>query len=84
MSSFYDAQDIYKIDSILDYQAIKAQWWNEDLDIKRRKEAEFLIAEDVPSEAIGGYVVYNEAAQKQMIEFGIPIEKIVIRPNYYF
>jgi ssDNA thymidine ADP-ribosyltransferase, DarT len=84
LSSFYDKQDAHKIDSILDFAAIKAQWWNEDLDVKRRKEAEFLIAEDMPSEAIVGYVVYNETVQKQMATFGIPIEKIAIRPNFYF
>jgi ssDNA thymidine ADP-ribosyltransferase, DarT len=52
--------------------------------IKRRKEAEFLIAEDVPSEALVGYVVYNEAVQKQLTTFDISIEKIVVRPNFYF
>lgn len=84
LSTFYNPSNAHQIETLLDFKAIKAQWWNEDLDLKRRKEAEFLIQNDVPSEAIIGYVVYNENAQIQLVKLGIPTEKIVIRPNYYF
>jgi ssDNA thymidine ADP-ribosyltransferase, DarT len=84
LSSFYDISQAPQIETLLDFAAIRAIWWNEDLDIKRRKEAEFLIKNDVPSEAIIGYVVYNESAQKRLIDLGIAAEKIVIKPNCYF
>ena len=84
LSNLYTKADAPNISTLLDFAAIKAEWWNADLDLKRRKEAEFLIKNDIPSEAIIGYGVYNEAAQKQLISKGIPIEKIVIRPNFYF
>ena len=84
LSIFYNKLDAHQIDTLLDFEAIKAQWWNADLDLKRRKEAEFLVKNDVPSEAIIGYVVYNETAQNQLITYGIPTEKIVIRTNFYF
>lgn len=84
LSIFYNQSDAHQIDTLLDFEAIKAQWWKGDLDLKRRKEAEFLIQNDVPSGAIIGYVVYNENAQTHLVKLGIPTEKIVIRPNYYF
>lgn len=84
LSNFYDKQDAEQIETLLDFAAIRATWWNEDLDIKRRKEAEFLVVPDVPLTAIIGYAVYNEAAKAQLIHAGISSEKIVIRANYYF
>lgn len=84
LSDFYAVEDIERMDTIIDFYAVKAQWWSDDLDLKRRKEAEFLIANDVPIDAILGYAVYNEKAKIELNQLGIPLEKIVIRPNYYF
>jgi hypothetical protein len=84
LSSFYLHKDAPNIDTLLDFAAIKAQWWNDDLDLKRRKEAEFLIGNDIPSEAIIGYVVYNDNAQTQLLNSGILSGKIAVRPNFYF
>ncbi len=85
-SSFYDIEDIQEIDSILDMNAIKSKYWTDeaDLDLKRRKEAEFLLAEDLPPNAIVGFVVYNEVAQAKLMELGIPELQVQIRPNFYF
>ena len=86
LSSFYSAADVTHIHTLIDTSAINAHRWNDeaDRDLKRRKEAEFLIASDVPIQAILGYAVYNESAKVQLNNLGIPLEKIVIRPNYYF
>ena len=85
LSSFYAPEDAARIDTIIDTAAIQARWWNvEDLDLKRRKEAEFLVSNDIPTEAILGYAVFNETAKNQLHGLGVPLEKIVIKPNYYF
>jgi hypothetical protein len=61
------------------------QWSIEsDTDLKRRKEAELLFIDDVPLDYISGYVVYNQAAKQQLQEYGVPAEKIVIKPEYYY
>ena len=55
-----------------------------DLDRKKRKEAELLIENDLPTNHILGYICYNEKAKSKLVHFGIEEKKIVVIPNYYF
>ena len=86
MSDFYEQKDLPNIDEILDKKAINATYWrnDDDLDLKRRKEAEFLIETDIPTTAIIGFVVYNEEAKKRLLAMGIPEKKIYVKPDCYF
>ncbi len=85
-STLYSANEIDNIKKLLDMNAIKAKYWREenDLDKKRRKEAEFLVLGDIPSEAILGYLTYSERAKNKLINFGIDPSKVHIKSNYYF
>jgi len=85
-SSIYDSGQINNIDQLVDFNAVRVKYWrNEnDLDLKRRKEAEFLVGNDIPVQAIIGYVVYNEAAKQQLLDMGIPDNKILIKSECYF
>ena len=86
LSGFYEQKDLPNIDQILDKKAIDATYWHkdDDLDLKRRKEAEFLVETDIPATAIIGWVVYNEEAKKCLLTMGIPEKKIYVKPNCYF
>ncbi|NLN34147.1 MAG: DUF4433 domain-containing protein [Flavobacteriaceae bacterium] len=86
LSKFFGKEEIHLLEEILDFEAIKKDFWKDenDLDLKRRKEAEFLVEGDIPLEVISGWVVYNEVAQKRLLELGIPNDKIVTRENFYF
>jgi len=85
-SSCYSIRDIDKIDELLDINAIQDKYWkdDDDLDKKRRKEAEFLISEDVPSVAILGFVVYNEQAKVKLQTMGVDTAQIHISKKHYF
>jgi hypothetical protein len=85
-TTFYNATDISKIGSIIDSKAIKAKYWKDDndLDLKRRKEAEFLIESDLPPTAIIGWYVCNDAAKSRLLEMGIAGSKIQVKPDFYF
>lgn len=85
-TSEFDIEQIENIHYILDSNAINAVFWKDenDLDKKRRKEAEFLLEQDLPKDYILGYICFNEAAKAKLVSFGIDEVKIVIRPNYYF
>lgn len=86
-SSLYYPKDVNNIETILDWNSIRAKYWivEDDLDRKRKKEAEFLVLGDIPVSAILGYVVYNEKAKDQLLALGIDQTKIKIDPiNYYF
>lgn len=86
LSSQFTISDIGNIDNILDKKAIKVKYWKDenDLDRKRRKEAEFLVSGDIDKKAILGYVVFNEKAKNTMVGFGLQENQIHINPNYYF
>lgn len=85
-SDFHESKDIDEIENIIDFKAVKAQYWKSDtdLDLKRRKEAEFLVENDIPASAIGQFVVYNESAKSQLIRMGIDEKQIYIKKDFYF
>jgi len=86
LTDFFDKEDINNIYNLLDWSAINATYWNDenDLDLKRRKEAEFLIEGDIPPSCISGFGVYNDYAKGRLMKYGVPENKIAIRPTYYF
>jgi len=86
LTEFFDETHIENIDNLIDKTAISAVYWvdENDLDLKRRKEAEFLVETDIPVSALLGFAGYNDNAGKKLIELGIPENKIAIRPAYYF
>lgn len=86
LSEFYTEEYIDRIDELIDTKAINSKYWKDenDLDLKRRKEAEFLIEKDLPSDAVLGYAVLNERAKNKLLSLGIKEEKVIIRPKYYF
>ena len=85
-SAQYSQANIENIENILDKNAIEAKYWRDenDLDRKRRKEAEFLVLGDIDLSAILGYVVYNETSKAKLIEFGADPSRIHIRSQFYF
>lgn len=85
-STQYTKERINEIEHLLDWVAIQDMYWHDenDLDKKRRKEAELLLENDLPTNHILGYICYNEKAKSKLVHFGIEEKKIVVRPNYYF
>ena len=85
-SNQYSTSDIENIDKLIDRTAIKAKYWKEerDLDLKRRKEAEFLVLGDIPPEFILGYVTYNESAKQKILSVGGKDSIIHIKQEFYF
>ena len=82
----YTPKDINNIDTLIDWTAVKAKYWrsDNDLDLKRRKEAEFLILGDIAIDAILGFLVSNEEAKNKLIIFGADAANVHIRSDYYF
>lgn len=85
-SSQYTANAIEDIETILDMNAIKAKYWKDenDLDRKRRKEAEFLVLGDIAKEALLGFVTFNDNAKNTIASFGADHAKVHVGPTYYF
>lgn len=85
-TKFYSSVNLNDISNQVDFEATKAKFWKDenDLDLKRRKEAEFLIRQDLKYSYISGFIVYNDKAKNQLIALGIDPEKLVARPASYF
>ena len=85
-SSQYTAADLPNIDSILDWTSINARYWRDenDLDRKRKKEAEFLVLGDIAREAILGYLTYNEKTKNCIVNYGADAGNVLIKSDYYF
>lgn len=85
-TTFYDKSKIRNLSNLIDWQAIKASYWggHDNLNIKRKKQAEFLLAEDLAPNLLVGFGCYNEVAKQKLIAFGIEETIIKIIPNAYF
>jgi hypothetical protein len=84
LSICYDSTYIDRADQLLDWNSIAARDWKVELDMKRKKEAEFLAAADVPPACIIGFVCFNEAARQKLLSLGVQEKQIHIQPNFYF
>jgi len=86
LTEFYPPSQISEVDKIVDFTAAFAEFWSgtSDTDLKRRKEAEFLVEGDLPLESIRGFVVYNETAMEKLLALGIHERKVIIKKNFYF
>ncbi len=86
-TGFYFSYDLANINNIIDKKAINSKYWidEKDLDLKRRKEAEFLILGDIPRSAILGFAVYDSNIAEEISKTeGIDTAKIIVKPEYYF
>jgi len=84
LSLFYDRSKVEELPIIIDENAIKAKFWNDNLDIKRKKQAEFFVANDISANLLAGFVCYNEIAKQRLIGMNIDAEKIKIYPQAYY
>lgn len=86
ITSFFAKERLAGIDEIVKYDDVYSSQWDTeaDIDLKRRKEAELLIKNDLPPQFIKGFVVYNEEAKQKLMMVGVDENKIVVAPGYYF
>lgn len=86
-SKLFSPNKIKHIEKLVDWKAVRAKYWKDenDLDLKRRKEAEFLVKSDVPIAAIEKFIVYNAGAAAQIKAMkGYNGQSLIVNPNCYF
>ena len=86
LTQVFHANCLMNVNDYVKYSDVFASRWDDDgdLDLKRRKEAELLLQNDLPSQYIRGFVVYNEKAKQSLLSMGIEEKKVVVRPSFYF
>jgi hypothetical protein len=85
-TNFFDETKISELPTIIDWNAVKSPYWGgqENLNLKRKKQAEFLILGDVPPNFIIGYGCYNNIAKNKLIDMGVEEIRIKEIENSYF
>lgn len=86
LTTYYTKDRLPMINDIVKYDDVYSSQWNSetDIDLKRRKEAELLVRNDLPSQFVRGFVVYNEGAKQRLMDMGVEENVIVVAPGYYF
>ena len=86
LTTFFDSSKIDKLQNIIDWEAIKAPYWSgaENLNLKRKKQAEFLILNDVPADTIIGFGCYNNTAKEILVNLGVAENRIKVIPKAYY
>lgn len=86
LTSFYDKTRINDLADIIDWNAVRASYWSgqDNLNVKRKKQAEFLASTDIAPNFIIGFGCYNNTAKNKLIELGIEEDKIKVIPNAYY
>jgi hypothetical protein len=86
MTTFYDDSKAEQLPSIINWQAVKALYWggHENLNIKRKKQAELLLCNDLPFDDNYRFGCYNANAKNKLIAMGIEEKNIIIAPNAYY
>jgi hypothetical protein len=86
LTTFYDKSKINELPTLIDWHAVKADYWGgqENLDIKRKKQAEFLVSDQLPPDYLIGFGCYNESAKQRLILMGVEEEKIKVISNAYY
>jgi hypothetical protein len=85
-STFYDKTKMDELRTIIDWDAVKAQFWSgqENLNVKRKKQAECLIAGDVLPHNLIGFGCFNQKAKDILVNIGVSNDKIKIIPAAYY
>lgn len=85
---FYPISRLREIDKLLCYEDVFRRKWGAKEDntgeLRRLKQAELLLENDLAYELVSGFIVYNDKAQDKMISFGLPENKVIVKPDYYY
>ncbi len=86
LTTFYNNEKINDLPTIIDWKSVKAPYWGgqENLNTKRKKQAEFLVKGDIPINCIVGYGCYNENSKQKLIDMGIDKGMVKVIPNAYY
>ena len=79
-TSFFNKNKITDLPEIIDWAAVQTSYWGgqENLNLKRKKQAEFLVKGDISSNFIVGYGCFDDPSKLKLISFGIDRQLIKI------
>jgi hypothetical protein len=85
-TQFYDQNQITRLSDIIDWKAIHAKYWGgeNNLEVKRKKQAEFLVGSDLSPVFLSDFGCYNNEAKEYLLSLNISDDKISVVPDAYY
>jgi hypothetical protein len=85
-TSFYNDIKINDLPEIIKWEAVRARYWGgeENLELKTKKQAEFLAGNDICVQYLKGFMCYNSDVKSRLLEMGISENKIKVKPEAYY
>ncbi len=86
LTTFYDSTFAADMPTIIDWEAVNAPYWGgtDNLNLKRKKQAELLLGADLPPKQLSVIGCYNNRASERLRKMGIDADKIKIGPSAYY
>jgi hypothetical protein len=86
LTTFYDSTQIHNLPNIINWEAIKAPYWggHDNLNLKRKKQAEFLISDDIDPRCLINIGCYSETSKDTLFNMGVDPSIIKIVPYTYY
>ena len=85
-TTFYDQTRISDLPTIVDWNAVKVRDWSgeENRNLKRKMEAEFLVRGDISTHLLKGFGCYSAGAKATLVAMGVPEEQLRVIPKAYY
>ena len=85
-TSFFDKAKFHELPNIINWNAITTSYWGgtENLNLKREKQAEFLVLNDILPKYLYKFCCYDENTKNKLINFSIPSDKIKVVSSAYY
>lgn len=86
LTHFYDRSRLKDLPRLIDWDAVRAKYWggDENLDTKRKKQAEFLVKENVHPILVMRFGCYDTEAKHRLLAMGVNDEQVRLIPNAYY
>jgi len=86
LTIFYDKSRIQDIVNIINWRAVNSNYWGgyRNLELKREKQAEFLVKEYIPFSVVKKFICYNREAKNKLLNYGVNSSIIEINRYAYY
>lgn len=85
-TSFYAKSQLPELNTFVKYEDVFREHWSASDygdEVKRKKEAELLIKDDIPVQYIDSFVVYHKEVRQRLVEMGVT-QPIYVSSQFYY
>ncbi len=84
LSRTYPGYLLTAVDKFVSHEDVFVKFWTSSPDMKRKKEAELLLKQDLKPEFVRLFVVYSAQSKSALLRMGVDDSRVHVKPDYYF